>query len=90
MRQRGADLSQIQAYRQRELGVEQAEALSNMEAQQAQWHQRYEAYARRRREIEAGAAGPAQRQAQLDALLRQHFAEPEIDAARAYERSQPR
>jgi lipase chaperone LimK len=90
MRQRGAEPSQIQAYRQRELGREQAEALSHMEAQQAQWHQRYEAYARQRRDIEAGAAGPAQRRAQLDALLRQHYAEAEIEAARAYERAQPR
>ncbi|MCM5681184.1 hypothetical protein M8A51_16780 [Schlegelella sp. S2-27] len=90
MRQRGADASQIRAYRQRELGAEQAEALSHMEAQQAQWHQRYEAYAQQRRQIEAGAAGPVQRQAQLDALLRQHYAREEIDAARAYERARSR
>ncbi len=85
LREQGAPQSQIDALRARHLGSEAAQALGEMEAQRAQWEARYQAYLQQKKGIVAAA--PSDMAAQLDAALREHFKEEELEAARAYDRS---
>ncbi|WOB07362.1 lipase secretion chaperone [Piscinibacter gummiphilus] len=85
LRQQGATPAQIEQLRQRYLGEEAAKAMTEMEAQRAQWESRYQAYAQQKKAIVASASPDMA--AQLDAALRQHFKEEELAAARAYDRN---
>ncbi|AKJ30237.1 lipase secretion chaperone [Caldimonas brevitalea] len=91
MRERGATAEEVLAFRRARLGAEEADYLAQMDAQQADWQRRYDTYAAERRALEAaGVPDASQRQAQVEQLLRRHFADGELAAARAYERDRGR
>lgn len=84
LRQQGATPAQIEQVRARYLGEEAARAMTDMEAQRADWESRYQAYLQQKQTIMA--TGATDTAAQLEAALRQHFKEEELAAARAYDR----
>ncbi|MGY4827938.1 lipase secretion chaperone [Sphaerotilaceae bacterium SBD11-9] len=86
LRQQGGTPAQVEQLRARYLGEEAAKALTESDAQRAQWESRYQAYAQQKKAIVAAA--PSDMAAQIDNALRQHFKDEELAAARAYDRNQ--
>ncbi len=87
LRQQAAPATQIEQVRRQYLGAETAVAMGEMEAQRAGWESRYQAYLQQKKTFVASASTDAP--AQLEMLLRQHFSEEELAAARAYDRAHP-
>ncbi len=85
LRQQGASTAQIEQVRQSYLGTEAAQALGEMEIQRERWESRYKAFARQKEAL--GEQNVADMPAQVEALLRQHFSEDELPAAKAYDRA---
>jgi lipase chaperone LimK len=86
LRQQGAPAAQIEQVRQRYIGAEAARSLGEMEAERARWESRYQAFLQQKKALRA--TGAADMNAQLEALLRQHYSDEELLAARAYDRAQ--
>jgi lipase chaperone LimK len=85
LRQQGASAAQIEQLRQRYLGTEAAQALGEMEAQRERWESRYQAFLQQKKAL--AASGATDMPAQVEALLRQHYSEDELTAAKAYDRA---
>lgn len=85
LRQQGASAAQIEQLRQRYLGTEAAQALSEMETQRERWESRYQAFLQQKKAL--GASSATDMSAQVEALLRQHYSEDELTAAKAYDRA---
>ena len=85
LRQQGATAAQIEQVRQRYLGAEAAQSLGEMEAERARWESRYQAFLQQKKAL--GATGATDMNAQVEALLRQHYSDEELLAARAYDRA---
>ena len=85
LRQQGATAAQIEQVRQRYLGTEAAQSLGEMEAERARWESRYQAFLQQKKAL--GATGATDMNAQVEALLRQHYSDEELLAARAYDRA---
>jgi len=85
LRQQGATAAQIEQVRQRYLGNHAAQSLGEMEAERARWESRYEAFLQQKKAL--GATGATDMNAQVEALLRQHYSDEELLAARAYDRA---
>lgn len=86
LRQRGASESEIWQLRQQSRGTEEAQFITEMEAQQLQWERRYHDYLQQKNMILATSQSEQQKQQQIDALLRKHYSDQEIATARAYDR----
>lgn len=86
LRQRGAPESDVQRLRERQLGVEGAQHLHDMESQKNQWDQRFQEFSRQKNVILSAAISEQQKQENVEALLRQHYTQQEIDTVRAYDR----
>ena len=76
----------MQRLRERQLGVEGAQHLHDMESQKNQWDQRFQEFSRQKNVILSAAISEQQKQENVEALLRQHYTQQEIDTARAYDR----
>jgi lipase chaperone LimK len=87
LRQQNASEAVISQLRHQVLGAEAAQAFADMEAQQAEWVRRHEEFAQQKALITAVTAGDADRQRAVEALLRRHYSEAEIDNARAYDQA---
>lgn len=85
LRHQGASADQIEQLRQRYLGTEAAQALGEMEAQRERWESRYQAFLQQKKAL--GASSATDMAAQVEALLRQHYSEDELTAAKAYDRA---
>lgn len=85
LRQQGATAAQIEQVRQRYLGTDAAQSLGEMEAERARWESRYQAFLQQKKAL--GATGASDMNAQVEALLRQHYSDEELLAARAYDRA---
>jgi lipase chaperone LimK len=85
LRQAGAPETEVWKLRQETLGPEDAQAITEMETQQTQWVRRYKAFSEQKRMALSTGLAAEQVQATTEALLRQHYAEQELDTARAYD-----
>jgi lipase chaperone LimK len=85
LRERGAPESEIRQLRERALGPGDAQFLSDMETQQAEWEQRYQAFRQQKAAILNAATGEQTKWQSVEALLRRHYKEEEIQNARAYD-----
>jgi lipase chaperone LimK len=85
LRRQGASAAQIEQARQGYIGTEAAQAMGEMELQRERWESRYQAFLQEKRAL--GASG-ATDTAQVEALLRQHYSDEELTAAKAYDRAQ--
>lgn len=85
LRQQGATAAQIEQVRQRYLGTEAAQSLGEMEAERARWESRYQAFLQQKKAL--GTTGATDMNAQVEALLRQHYSDEELLAAKAYDRA---
>lgn len=85
LRRQGASAAQIEQVRQRYLGNEAAQAMGEMELQRERWESRYQAFVQQKKAL--GASGATDMTAQVEALLRQHYSEEELAAAKAYDRA---
>lgn len=90
LRRQGVPETDIWQLREQGLGPESAQAITEMEAQQLEWEQRYRTYLLQKNAILSSAESAAQKQERIDALLRQHYSEQEIAIARAYDASSMR
>ncbi len=86
LRERGASEDEIRQLREQALDEDALQAISAMEAQQVEWARRYEAFRQQAATIRAAGISEPLKQQHVDALLRQHYKEYEIQAARAYDR----
>lgn len=84
LRADGASEAAIQHLREQTLGIEAAEQLRHMEEQAASWEQRYQTVRDPARQILRSGLAEAEREAQFEALLAEHYSEAELPAARAY------
>lgn len=84
LRQRGATENDVLQLRQQTLGIEGAKAVSEMEVQKNEWERRFQAYLQQKNLIMLSPTNPAQKQQQIEALLRQHYSEEEVPAVKAY------
>lgn len=84
LRQRGATENDVLQLRQQTLGNEGAKAVSEMEVQKNEWERRYQAYLQQKNLILVSSINPAQKQQQIEVLLRQHYSEEEVPAVKAY------
>lgn len=87
LRERGGTEAQVQALRTQAMGADAASSLGEMEAQNAQWGERHQAFRQARDALLA--TSPADPRAAVEQLLAQHFSAEELPGARAYDR-QPR
>ncbi len=87
LREAGASEAEIFAVRAQQFGPEAAERLAVLDALQAAWEARLEAFRRERAEIESDGAGlpPEAVDAELEALLHAHFDEHELRRVRMIE-----
>jgi lipase chaperone LimK len=85
LRHNGASETEIWKLRQEKLGTEEAQAVTEMETQSLRWTSRYKAFAEQKRIRLSAGISADQIQATTEALLRQHYAEQELDTARAYD-----
>lgn len=85
LRQRGAPETEVQNVRQRQLGVEGAQQVSDMETQKLQWERRFQAFSQQKNAMLSATMSEPQKQEKVEALLRQHYTDQEIDTARAYD-----
>ena len=85
LRQQGAAAAQIEQVRQRYLGTEAAQGLGEMEAERARWESRHQAYLQQKQAL--ATSGATDMPARVEALLRQHYSEEELLAAKAYDRA---
>ena len=83
LRARGASEARIQYLREQELGVEAARELREAEERQEEWRRRYRQVREQARPIVDAGLGEADRDEQLEALLRHHYDDAEIPAVRA-------
>ncbi len=90
LRQTGGAEADVQRLRQQYLGEEGARAVGEMEGQKNEWERRYRAYAQQKSTMLAGATSERQKQQGIEALLRQHYTEEEIETARAYDQGNSR
>jgi lipase chaperone LimK len=87
LRDAGASEAEIFAVRAEQFGAEAAERLAALDARQAEWNARLEAFRRERAEIESAEAGlaPEEVDGELEALLHAHFDEHELRRVRMIE-----
>jgi lipase chaperone LimK len=85
LRQNGASETEVWKLRQETLGTEDAQAVTEMETQKLRWASRYMAFADQKRIALSAGLSADQIRATTEALLRQHYAEQELDTARAYD-----
>lgn len=85
LRQQGATAAQIEQVRQHYLGPDAAQSLGEMDAERARWESRYQAFLQQKKAL--GAAGATDMNTQVEALLRQHYSDEELLAAKAYDRA---
>ena len=86
MRLRGAAENEVQELLQQTLGIDGARALNEMEQQKNEWDRRYQAYLQEKNTIMLSQLSSAQKQQQIEVMLRQHYSEEEIPAVRAFGR----
>ncbi len=85
MREAGASEEEIFDARAEQFGPEAAERLAALDAEQAEWQRRLDAFRRDRAALEAEGLESAEYQAEIDALLDAHFEEHEYRRVRAIE-----
>ncbi|OGB21446.1 MAG: hypothetical protein A3I66_18120 [Burkholderiales bacterium RIFCSPLOWO2_02_FULL_57_36] len=85
LRGRGAPESEVQQLRQQSLGAQEAQIISDMETQQAEWERRYQAFLQQKNAILSTGMSEQNRQENVDALLRRHYKAEEMQNARAYD-----
>jgi lipase chaperone LimK len=86
LRQGGGAEADVQRLRKQYLGEEGAREIGEMESQKNEWERRYQAFAQQKNALLATASSERQKQQGVEALLRQHYTEEEIETARAYDR----
>ncbi len=91
LREAGASEAEVFAVRAEQFGPEAAERLAELDAQQAAWNARLEAFRDERAAIEANAAGlsDAEIETEVEALLETHFDGDELRRVRAIEGLSP-
>jgi lipase chaperone LimK len=89
LRAQGASPQEIFALREREFGSDAAERLAALDAERERWQQAWSAYRAERDRLlrDAAALAPAEREARLEALRRERFAERELARVRAQDRA---
>ncbi|HYD60839.1 MAG TPA: lipase secretion chaperone [Noviherbaspirillum sp.] len=87
LRERGASEEEIKQFRTQALDEDALQAISAMEAQQVEWARRYESFRQQAAPIHAAGISEPLKQQHVDALLRQHYKEHEVQAARAYDQA---
>ncbi|WP_334189702.1 lipase secretion chaperone [Noviherbaspirillum sp.] len=90
LRQGGAAESDVQRLRRQYFGEEGAREVGEMENQKNEWERRYQAFAQQKTALLASASSERQKQQGVEALLRQHYTEEEIETARAYDQGNSR
>lgn len=85
LRRRGGSEIDVQRLRQETLGEEGARTVGEMESQKNEWERRYRAFSEHKSSALATPMSDRQKQQSVEALLRQHYTEEEIDTARAYD-----
>ncbi|MGI1680245.1 MAG: lipase chaperone [Cellvibrionaceae bacterium] len=92
LRQQGTSEEKISAYRFEHLGEEKASLLMKQEEAEKKekhlWAQRYELFSKEKKTILSAELPEDDQKFQIEALLKQYYDESELDAARAYDRSQ--
>lgn len=86
LRQRGTPESEVWQMRLRALGPEGARHITEMEKQRLEWERRYQVFMQQKNVLLAGTIPPQQKQEAVEALMRRHYAEHEINIVRAYDR----
>lgn len=84
-RERGASEAEIMQLRQQTRGTEDAQFIADMEAQKFEWERRYQAFSQQKIAILNSGMSAQDKQANIEALLRRHYKEEEIQTARAYD-----
>ena len=83
LRERGGTEAQVQALRTQVMGSDAASSIGEMDAQNAQWAERHQAFRQARDALLA--TSPADPRAAVEQLLAQHFSGEELPGARAYD-----
>lgn len=83
LRERGGTEAQVQALRTQVMGSDAASSIGEMDAQNAQWAERHQAFRQARDALLA--TSPADPQAAVERLMAQHFSAEEMPGARAYD-----
>ncbi len=92
LRQQGISEEKISAYRFEHLGEEKASLLMRQEEAEKKeekvWAQRYELFNKEKQSILSADLSEGDQKSQIEALLKEHYDESELNAALAYDRSQ--
>jgi lipase chaperone LimK len=84
LRQKGASEAEVRQMRERHVGAEGAESISEMEAQKIDWDRKQQAFAQQKDAIARMNLTEQQKQEKIEALLSRIYAEEEIPIARAF------
>jgi lipase chaperone LimK len=88
LRQQGATEAQILQLRERHVGAEAAQEISDMEVQKIDWERRQQTFSQQKNAITQMSISEQQKQERIEALLSQTYSEEEIPVARAYHQLQ--